>query len=250
MPPILFDVGYKDVTLEGFPIEVVYRISHKQIGVLFKEPVECVVEVELSHLRRRNIRNPYFPSIYGVACMGVGKYFSRNKGESGMDSAYRHWFSMLARVYKKEKGYEDCKIAEEWLNFQNFAEWWYSNPHHVNSFWCLDKDLLRGENRYSLYSPETCCIIPKEINSAIRSKSSGNKLLIGVSKTPSNKFVAQINTGNEKSPYLGTFETKEEAFKAYADAKTSHLKVLAEKWRDVISEGVYFALLNYEVSKE
>lgn len=247
MPPILFDVGYKDITLEGFHIEIVYRKSHKQIGVLFREPVECVVEVELSHLRRRNIRNPYLPSIYGVACIGAGEYSSRNPGEARMDSAYRHWFGMLTRVYKKERGYENCRVADEWLNFQNFAKWWYNYPQHTNLGWCLDKDLLRSKGDFPIYSPDTCCIIPKDINIAIKGKNKKRVCSSGVYKS-GKRFVAQRNAGDGNAPYIGTFDTEEEAFMAYKLEKEAYLKTVAEKWKGVICDKAYLALLNYEVT--
>ena len=65
---------------------------------------------------------------------------------------------------KKEPSYIGCKVCEEWLNFQNFARWIYDNKYECDDLE-LDKDLLIKGNK--IYSPNTCCLLPHEINYAI-----------------------------------------------------------------------------------
>ena len=47
--------------------------------------------------------------------------------------------------------------------------------------------------------------------------------------------------------YLGTFDTPEEAFQAYKTAKEECIKEVADKWKGLISEQVYNALINYKI---
>ena len=68
---------------------------------------------------------------------------------------------------------------------------------------------------------------------------------MGVSKK-GNNFRARCSAdGTEK--YLGTFNTPELAFNAYKTFKEAHIKELAEKHKDTISQRAYLALMNYEV---
>ena len=51
---------------------------------------------------------------------------------------------MIIRCYsnnyhQREPSYKECSVCEEWLNFQNFAKWWYINYFEEGD---LDKDLL------------------------------------------------------------------------------------------------------------
>ena len=75
---------------------------------------------------------------------------------------------MLTRCYsdkykKKKPTYEDCKVYEELLNFQNFAKWDSENYYEIEGeTMCLDKDILVKHNK--IYSPETCVYVPNTIN--------------------------------------------------------------------------------------
>ena len=100
--------------------------------------------------------------IYGIGFIGVGNYKSRNK--TGHTKAYNAWAAMLQRCYDsklhlRNPTYKECSVIEEWYNFQNFAGWFEKN--YIDGYQ-LDKDLLIKGNK--IYSPETCCFVPKEIN--------------------------------------------------------------------------------------
>ena len=47
--------------------------------------------------------------------------------------------------------------------------------------------------------------------------------------------------------YLGAFNTPEEAFYTYKEAKEKHIKELAFKYKDQIDPRVYNALMSWEV---
>jgi hypothetical protein len=71
---------------------------------------------------------------------------------------------MMMRCYSlkwssKFPTYKDCIVDERWHNFQIFGEWFEEN--YVEGFE-LDKDILGKSSK--IYSPETCCFVPQEIN--------------------------------------------------------------------------------------
>ena len=46
---------------------------------------------------------------------------------------------------------------------------------------------------------------------------------------------------------VGYYKTPEEAFQSYKGVKEFHIKAVADKWKDLISEQVYQAMYNYKV---
>ena len=63
-----------------------------------------------------------------------------------------------------------------------------------------------------------------------------------------NKFTAQLSQGNKRK-FLGYYDTIEDAFFAYKQAKEQYIKEVATEYfsRGEITEKVYNALMNYEV---
>lgn len=162
---------------------------------------------------------------------------------------YNRWCSLrrrsLSENFKKDKTtYKDVTICEEWLDFKTFSKWFEENWkfEYMDSSWQLDKDILVKGNK--IYSPETCCFVPHEINSLFMSTIKIRGLYpIGVNKERE-KYRVRIG-GNRK--HIGIFDTPEEAFEAYKIAKEAHIKEVANKWRGKITEEVYEAMYKYEV---
>jgi hypothetical protein len=192
------------------------------------------------HVVRGSVKNPYYRSVFNIGFIGVGVYNIK------IHKAYPIWRSMLDRGYGskfkiKHPTYKIVSVCEEWHNFQNFAKWFDDN--NINNFE-LDKDILFKGNK--TYSPETCCFVPHNINSLIvKSDSIRGIYPIGVSKKRS-RFKAQIKINSRQIP-LGTFDTPQEAFQAYKTAKEAYIKEVADKWKPLIADNVYQALINYKV---
>ena len=195
-------------------------------------------------IRLGRTKNKNHAKFYNVGFIGEGSYSSRDKGVK--TKYYQLWTDVLKRGYCdkfKEKcpTYKDVTVCEEWYNFQNFAEWFEDN--YIKDFH-LDKDILIKGNK--IYSPETCCFVPIEINCLFTNrKSKRGDLPIGVRKCGKN-FVSQMTINNEKI-YLGTFYTVVGAFEAYKTAKESYIKEVADKWKGQITEQVYQAMYDYKV---
>lgn len=99
------------------------------------------------------------------------------------------------------------------------------------------------------YSPDTCLIVPRFINTLF-TKSDKNRgdTMIGVSKTKQGTFSSRLSKGGEQV-YLGRFNTEKEAFQAYKKEKEAYIKDIAEDYfsKGLISEKAYKSLLAYEV---
>lgn len=184
--------------------------------------------------------------VFGKGYNGVGSHLKSVGGNH--TKSYIKWKGMLERCYsekcqKKQPTYIGCSVAEEWLDFQNFAQW-FEEKHKGN--WFLDKDILVKGNK--VYSPETCCFVPNEINVCFTKNNKTRGILpLGVSKRgDSNKFKSQIKKGG-RVVHLGDFFTLEEAFQAYKTAKEEYIKELADKYYYELDNKVYTAMYNYQV---
>lgn len=199
---------------------------------------ECGVEKQRMALRKL---------IYGVAWFdfeNVGKMTPFIKKARG------YWRAMLQRCYcekflEKHPTYQGCYVCEEWLTFSNFLKWFETN---YKKGYELDKDLLSGKCN-KVYSPETCCFLPHELNGLI-CRCNGLRrdgLPIGVRKN--NRSYSAVLRKTMKTVVVGNFPTIEEAFSAYKEAKEAYIKELAQKHYDTgnINERVYKAFINYKV---
>jgi len=165
---------------------------------------------------------------------------------------YELWIAMLKRCFSKNykeqrPTYNGVTCCQEWLSMRSFIKDVSQMKGYDVEGWQLDKDILVKGNK--IYSKETCCFVPLEINSLLVN---GRKLRgewpIGVSfHKRDHRFRAQVATGKERK-HLGYFNTAEEAFQAYKTAKEAHIKAVATKWKDQLDERVYQALINYTVS--
>lgn len=205
-----------------------------------------IEKIRYSEILNKKVRNPNKPFAYGIGYTGIGKHKVYIDGV--LTKEYGMWHSMLTRCYNtnqriRYKTYNGCTVAKEWHNFQNFAQWYNENKESHREAFHLDKDILIKGNK--LYSPETCCFVPNEINQLF-TKRLRNKFCIGVKKAGKFRFRAEININRIKA-YLGTFDTMVEAFQAYKIAKELEIKRVADKWRGQITEQVYQALINYQV---
>lgn len=173
--------------------------------------------------------------------------FSCNKDEI-TTKAYKIFGAMFRRCNspigsKHNPAYHDCFVCDEWHYFSNFLSWFKDN--YIKGY-ALDKDILVKGNK--MYSPETCCFVPIEINSLLTNRRNHRGNALGTFKTKNGTFQAHCSMRG-KIVHLGTFKTEKDAFAAYKQAKESHIKEVAQKYYDdgKITKRVYDALMKYEV---
>ena len=158
----------------------------------------------------------------------------------------RYWHSMIRRCYsekshKRNPTYIGCSVDTRWLKFSNFKSWF--DEHYIQG-WCLDKDILVQGNK--IYSPNTCCFVPNEINTIFSHKTRERNLPQGVVFNRNKKYVARTRIDG-KEVHLGQFDNVLDAFNAYKEAKENWIKQVADKWKDKLEPRVYEALYNYQV---
>ena len=205
------------------------------------------VSTTISNITRGNVRDRLKPTIFGVGILGESKTTSREKH----CKEYILWVTMLGRCYDENKQirqptYIGCTVSDNLKYFPYFKEWCSKQVGFNNDGWDLDKDILIKGNK--VYSESTCCFVPQEVNKLFTKvdKSRGS-LLIGVhfyKKTK--KYCASMGV-DSKTKRLGYYSTEQEAFQAYKNGKETHVKRVANRWKDQIDVRVYEALMNYQV---
>ena len=239
------EVGYNN---NGEKMIIVRCGDAKDISVQFDDGT-IVEHRTYDEFKTGRIKNPFFPIVYGVGFIGVGKFKTCDKNGK-KTKCYMTWLNMLMRCYdpkrqEKYPTYKGCTVCEEWWNFQNFAEWYYENYYEVeNEIMTLDKDILHKSNK--IYSANTCIFAPNSINVLFVKRVKERNYPIGVYKKD-DKFKACVMKDN-KQIHLGLFTTPEEAFLAYKEHKESYIKEVAEKYKGKIPQKLYEALMNYEVN--
>lgn len=216
-------------------VKVIAVNSWRKIDVMFVK-TGYMTTTSSSDLTKGYVKDYLSPTLFGAGVLGR-KLLPEDK------TAYNMWRSMLTRTQQQElyPAYKGVTVSEDFLTFTTFKEWFDKNKPNYTEY-NLDKDLL-GDGK--IYSPTTCCILPREVNIAIAKKKVGGTGYTGVRRSH-DKFYSSVRRGDDKC-YLGTFETAKEAAFVYKQAKEDYIKSLAEKWKDQIAPRVYDALLRYEV---
>lgn len=188
---------------------------------------------------------------YGIGTNSKGKYKAKRDGK--MTKSYTTWKHMLQRVYSPKlhavsPTYIGCSVSDEWLDYQMFAEWFEAHEYS-NRGYHLDKDLLLPGNK--IYAPNLCVFVPRELNNLLTdSGETRGQWLQGVCfHKRDRKFVAQMSI-NGKKKGLGNFDTEQEAYLAYKEAKEENVKRMANLWQDDIATNVYEALMQWELEGE
>ena len=222
---------------------VTYR-SSIDIDVQFQDEHQAIVHTTYSSFKKRQVKNPYGKTVLGVGYVGEGKYRTRVNGEH--PPVYLIWKSIIQRCYdvkSKDKYptyYGICTMSDDWLNFQNFATWYEENYYDAPGRIHIDKDILYPGN--TVYSPETCLLVPQRINMifAKRSRVHDADLPNGITRYR-NQFKSVYNT-----KHLGLFDRVEDAYAAYSKAKEKHIKIVANDMKAILPDKVYDALLKYQ----
>lgn len=98
---------------------------------------------------------------YGVGYIGVGDHSSVLNGKR--NPAYVTWYNMIKRCYSGcYPTYSECYVCDEWLNFQNFANWYFKEHPNDGEKYDLDKDIKKDGNK--IYCPEFCQFTSKQKN--------------------------------------------------------------------------------------
>ena len=224
-------------------VKVVEYRSATDVIVQF-ENTGYVTTTSTGNLKKGFVKDRTIPSVSGFGIVGD----TNIRDDYGViEKEYRKWENMLSRVYARPtKSYLDCSVSPKFQKYSDFRDWCNKQVGFDQEGWVLDKDILVKRNK--VYSPETCCFVPVELNSLlVNSRATRGEFPVGVYYDASrSKFQSHIRM-HGKRKHLGRFVTPEEAFQAYKQAKEAYIKEVAELYKDQIDIRVYEALMKYEV---
>jgi len=257
-----FKIGDILTNNEGYNLQVVDY--HGANNVLIRW-LDCGTEeiTASGNISRGMIRYLNKRSVFGVGYLGYGRFVPGEKrlehGQQRLPShLHRHWRHVLERTVADRDiaRYEDCKIVSEWHNLQNFCNWAIEQPNHNSKesngrYWAIDKDIVCKGNR--IYGPEFCVFVPNEVNVFFTKKEIGNAGLPGVNIIHAKNvrwktgYIARCTTPGKPREYLGFYDTPEEAFAVYKEAKEKAARVLAGMWEGRLDHRVIESLHKFTV---
>lgn len=251
-PLIHFDE--ENLNKQGCLMKIVEYNKAKDIIVEFQDDYRAKVHSQYDKFIKGQIKNPYYPSVCGVGMIGNRYPVSKDYKDT---KEYALWCRMIRRCFdvknkRKNPSYQNVTCCEEWLLFENFYEWLRSQENfdkwYDGDMWAIDKDILIKNNK--IYSPETCCLVPINVNSLFtKSNATRGSLPIGVERMK-NKFRSTCsNPFTKKTEHSCLYSTINEAFRAYKNQKEEIIKQIAETEysKGNITKQCYEAMLRYEV---
>lgn len=242
-------VGETNYNKQGSLMKIIEYNTNKKIIVEFQDKYHARVNTRYAFFIDGSVRNPYDKSVYGFGIVG-NKYSSHTK-------EYQAWHNILTRcfdnIYKeKYPTYQNAVCCEEWALYENFYEWLHEQENFDkwlnNNGWNIDKDIIIKGNK--VYSPETCCLVPNNINKLLtKNDAKRGHLPIGVTIDDGQYCASCNNPFTKKTKFLGYYSSSKYAFLAYKKYKENWIKEIAkeEYSKGNITEKCFNALINYEV---
>ncbi len=237
-------VGHKGFSNEGCAFNVLEVNGFDDVIIEFNDMYRHKARATKQNVEKGQVKNPYHPSLCGTGFFGVGRYVASEQKVHTLE--YKAWREMIRRCYddgvhEKRNSYIDCTVYPDWHNFQVFAEWYTSNDFYGLGYH-LDKDILFPDNK--VYSPETCCLIPAEINTLLNERlAARGEYPTGVSKYKrTGRYMAGIRMNGVRH-HLGYFDCPNEASLVYKEKKREYIKEKASEWIGLIDDRVVSALM-------
>lgn len=247
-------VGEEKINSFGSKMIVKNYRKESDIDVIFPEYGNFLVtNKSYGDFKSGRVKSPFCRSVCGVGFAGVGNF--PTKTTTFTPKSYVVWLDMIRRCYKGrdenpewQPSYIGCRVCSEWHNYQTFCEWFYENYYIVDGERvALDKDIL-GKG-CKVYSPDTCLFVPTRINNLfVKQMKTQSELPLGVDiDKKTGLYRARCRDKNSKKITIGNFRSLEEAFNAYKRFKESVIKDIASRYKKVVPEKLYQAMMDYEV---
>lgn len=241
--PKIERVGEIYINNQGCELEIIEYFNSRNCTIKFEGGV-ILKNIVYCNIKSGEVLNPFYGSVHSVGylgCLDYKKLISENK------IAYRVWVDVIKRGFcdkfkNKRPTYKDVTVCEEWHNFQNFAEWFRKN---YTEGWELDKDIICSDCK--IYSPETCCFVPHEIN-MLFIKTDIKDLPQGITqRSCCEGFYVYYSVEVNNRKFIGFFKNLKEAIETYNLTKEKRIKEVAHKYKDRLSLKVYEILINYKI---
>lgn len=183
-------LGMQYRTNEGYIIEIIGYNGTSDVTVKFLDPFGYQMHTTMQNIKKGQVHNPYKLNKFG-GFEGVGPYKTRE-----YEAVYRRWYNMLIRAdqvyYNSHRGsnskgilnptdaYSNLMISHQFLNYNLFADWFVKGLSQLNPNYeyDIDKDTLYHQYKNftggrKCYGPDTCILIPHELNVLITLRDNG-----------------------------------------------------------------------------
>ena len=142
---------------QGCLMKIVEYNNYDDIVVEFQDKYKAQVHTAYGHFVKGVVKNPYYPTSYGVGMIGNKYPVSINCKAT---REYVVWQGILKRCFDKNTKdkyptYKDVTCCEEWLLYENFYEWLHAQENFDKWLncgkweWAVDKDILiKGNKTY------------------------------------------------------------------------------------------------------
>lgn len=242
----------------GCAMKIIEYNSSKDVIVEFQDEFCSKVHTNMRNIRAGSVKNPYYPSVFGVGI--IGNIYPTSSDENVPLKEYTTWKAMLNRCYYEKKYnnrtcYDKCTVCDEWLYYDNFYEWLHKQPNFKKLIddgirFDVDKDIIDKNN--SIYEPNKCVVVPHYINNIfIKHKQQRGDLPIGVSADNRYKPIKYdaFLSRNGIQERIGIFNSVESAFLAYKKEKEIYIKQVAqiEFIKGNITKRCYDAMMRYKI---
>ena len=161
-------------------------------------------------------------------------------GRRVTDPYYVRWRRMLTRAYcpkyhATRPTYVGVTVCDDWLRFSGFKSWMMEQDWEGKQ---LDKDILIPENK--IYAPDRCLFVTQEINKLLNDYAEGRgKYPKGVSWDTVHKRYQVKLCMRGTLKHIGNYDTVEEASRAYRDAKSSHVREIADEQTEPLRSALH-----------
>lgn len=245
-----YKIGDIKLNKLGYEYTILDITDGKTCTIKFKNS-NYTCKVSISSVKNGTVRDPYQPTVYGVGIVG-NKYKTHMKlnGVKKPRREYMIWRDMIRRCYDEKDHiryptYKDCTVSDNFKSYEYFYEWCQEQKGFGLPDWQLDKDLLIPGNK--IYSEDTCCFLPWEINTALITWQNIKKETpVGVKKI-GNKYQGSCYVTTKSRVTSILYDTAEEAFKFYKFIKEQRIHQLARDYKDLLDERAFEALNNFTV---
>ena len=238
MPQKMNKVGEINKSNQGYMMTIIKYYDYHNIEIMFNDERNTVVHADYSAFQKGKVKNPYHKTLFNLGYIGDTLTVDSNGKRK---ESYYSWKRMLKRCYdeqSKYNTYKDCIVCEEWLCYANFEKWYNENYYEIDGeMMALDKDIF--SNNEKIYSPYTCMFVPQIINNLFESRKNN-----GISKKNGCYYV------NCYGKYHEIYKDKQQAIKRCKEIRESHIKEIAEKYKNLIPKKLYEAMINYKLNIE